>query len=238
MRTIEFRVAHGLGQFLVGLLQRVALGIDIVEFEITVGHDVAQVLSHGGIGLRELVGHFPGTSKDGLYILWVAAFRVQFYLGLGQRVEDALQVVHVVGVVGHHVAHHRRVAAALHEEPSRPLHLIQQDLNGGHIHLFVVAQTDAVGIRGMHGTDVLRTQCLQVFQQVPLVFQNGLPLIEYLHAVGTYFLQQFLVALGIQRGVNADDLATLLGHLAHFVQTLHNLLPQRFIIGPVVAASA
>ena len=90
----------------------------------------------------------------------------------------------------------------------------------------------------MHGTDVLRAQCLQVFQQVPLVFQNGLPLIEYLHTVGTYFLQQFLVALGIQRGVYADNLATLLGHLAQFVQTLHHLLPERFIIGPVVAASA
>ena len=90
----------------------------------------------------------------------------------------------------------------------------------------------------MHGTDVLRTQCLQVFQQIPLVFQDGLPLIEYLHAVGIDFLQQFLVALGIQRGVDADNFSTLLGHLAQFVQVLHNLLSERFIIGPVIAAAA
>ena len=81
--AVESGIALCGGKGLVGLLEGVALGIDVVEGEIAVGDDVAHILSHGGPGDAQLVGGLLGTADDGLHIIRVTALAVRLTAGAG-----------------------------------------------------------------------------------------------------------------------------------------------------------
>ena len=90
----------------------------------------------------------------------------------------------------------------------------------------------------MDGTDIFGTQFLHVLDDVPVVLQDGLPLIEDGNAVALDLLQQFQVACSIQGCVDADHDTMCLGSLTDVVEAVDNLLTLRLIGRPVVTASA
>ena len=104
-----------LGQLLVNLLQGVALCVDVIELEITVGNDVLYVLAHRSPGDAEFIGGFAGSPYDGLYIFLVPAFAVELDDGGGVGVENLLQAAHVIAIVHPHVVHHLDVATTFHK---------------------------------------------------------------------------------------------------------------------------
>ena len=90
----------------------------------------------------------------------------------------------------------------------------------------------------MDGTDVLGSQLLHVFDDIPAILQDCLPFVEDGDAVTLNLFQQFQIAGSIQRGVDTYHLSAALRSLSNRMQPFDNLFSFRFVGSPLVTTSA
>ena len=102
--------------------------------------------------------------------------------------EYLFQIGHVPAEVAAHIAHILRIAATLHDQPARPLHLVQRLLHLPQVDARVLVQCHAVSQRGMNLGDMLLAQCLQFLTDIALLIDGILQIIVNLDALAVHLL--------------------------------------------------